>query len=240
MKLSSFIGKSYVAQSPNSECEETVNLFLERVESEQGKEQFSFYRSPGLKTLLTLGGASIRGLLPLNRLEGISAKDGVWAVSGNTASLLDTSGNIVNTRSPIPDDGAPVSMAASLTALGISTAGQVYYIDGTPPYLHGPITWWGAGITIGDIGVIDEFFLFLDAGSYVSGFYYSEPGDINVGTSLNFIPAEANANKFVRMLVDRQEAWLFGSQSTAVYFNNSGNDPNNPFAPNLSAVIPHG
>ena len=240
MKLDSFVGKSYVAQSPNAECEDTINLLLEKVESDEGKELFSFYRSPGLKTLLTLGGNSIRGLLPLNRLEGISANDGTWGVSGNTATLFDTNGAIVNTRSPIPDDGVLVSMAASLTALGISTAGQVYYIDGTPPYLHGPITWWGPGITIGDIGVIDEFFLFLDTGSYTSGFFFSEPGDINSGTALNFIPAEASANKVVKMLVDRQEAWLFGSQVTQVFYNNSGNDPNNPFAPNLSAVIPHG
>src|SRR5207249_4799404 len=154
MKLSSFVGKSYVAQSPNAECEDTINLFLDRVESDQGKELFSFYRAPGLKTLLTLGGNSIRGLLPLNRLEGVSANDGIWAVSGNTATLLDSSGNIVVTRSPIPDDGALVSLAASLTAFAISSAGSVYYIDGTPPYLHGPITWGGPGITIGDIGVI--------------------------------------------------------------------------------------
>src|SRR5207244_2968159 len=115
---------------------ETVNLLLERVESDQGKSQFSFYRSPGLKTLLTLGGNSIRGLFPLNRLEGISAKDGVWAVSGPTATLLDTNGGIVTTVPPIPDDGALVSMDASLTALGISSAGSVYYIDGSG--LHGP------------------------------------------------------------------------------------------------------
>src|SRR5437879_2401197 len=113
MRLEGFVGRSYLAQSPSSSAEETLNLMLDPIETADAtKGQYVFIRSPGLKSFLTLSGPSIRGLLPLNRLEGISATDGVWTVSGTTATCFDTAGHIVNTRSPIPDDGALVSMAA--------------------------------------------------------------------------------------------------------------------------------
>src|SRR5438552_5061570 len=128
MRLESFVGRSYLSQSPSSIASETINLFLELAPEEATKGRYVFFRSPGLKNLLTLSGPSIRGLFPLNRLEGVSAKDGIWAVSGPTATLLDTAGNVLQSNGPIPDDGALVSMAASLTAFAISTAGSVYYI----------------------------------------------------------------------------------------------------------------
>src|SRR5437867_1447265 len=104
MLLESFVNRSYLAQSPSTDSETTINLFLESVESGQGKSKYVFLRSPGLKNFLSLGGNSIRGLFPLNRLEGVSAKDGIWAVSGPTATLLDTAGNVLQSNGPIPDD----------------------------------------------------------------------------------------------------------------------------------------
>lgn len=233
MKCPGFIGRSYVAQSPNADAEETINLFLDPVESGRGKEEFSFYRAPGLQLFLNVpGGGAIRGVLPLNQL---STGDAVWTICGNHANLIDSTPAVITTVTGIIDDGAPVPMVASPSTLVFCSGGTAYAINNTG--LH-TIGWFPVGTRIVSVGFINTYFLFLP--SEGDGFFYSEPGDPLTGSSLNFVTAEASANRYTTMIIDRQEIWLFGSLVAQVFYDNSANDPNNPFVPNLSAVVPHG
>lgn len=221
-----FVGKSYLAQSPSASAEETINLLLEANAAPNAKAPFTFYRSPGLKTVFNSGKASpVRGMLPL---------DGhVFAVIGDTLYDLLPGGVIHASFGPLANDGLSVSMAASPTQLVLVSANVVYMDFGG---VLSTINWFGEDVT--SVGFINTYFVFLAVAG--DRFFYSEPGDATQGTPLNFASAEASANKYICMIVDREEIWLFGSLISQVFFDNSANDPNNPFLPNLSAVVPQG
>lgn len=228
MKFDSFVGPSYQSHSPNVDCERTVNLFLERIESGQGKNQYCFYKAPGLSTFLDSGSNVVaRGALPLN--------GHVFFVLGDTLYDLLSDGTVNGTLGPLANDGKPVYMAANRTQLGIVSAGIAYYVEAAA---LNPVPWL-VGINVSSIGFLDQYFLFLD-GDNGDGFYHSEPGDISSGSALNFISAEASANKFLRLIVDQQRIWLFGELVALVFYDISSSNPTNPFALDPSGFIMQG
>ena len=222
----------YLAESPNAECSLTKNLFLELVESGQGKSRFSMYRNPGLALFYSAGSAQVgRGAFGLTIAPWGNR---IWFVLGATLYSFFTNGALGATFGPLVNDGAPVNFAANTTQLALTSGGVAYYVEGGALL---PVPWL-AGIAVSSCAFLDQYFLFLDANG--QKFYYSEPGDVTSGTLLNSITIEANANEYVQILVTQEQIWLFGTQITQPFYDNSASNPANPFAPNLSGVIPQG
>jgi len=231
LKFDALLGPMYLAESPNAECSLTKNLFLELVESDQGKSRFSMYRNPGLATFFSEGTPDVaRGCIALT-IQPWGNR--IFFAIGATLYSFFTNGGSGGTW-PIVNDGLPVYFAANTTQLALTSGGIAYYLTND---VLTPVPWLG-GIQVVSVAFLDQYFLFLDEGG--QKFYYSEPGDVTQGQPLNNITIEANANQYLQMLVTQEQIWFFGTQTTQVFYDNSANNPTNPFAPNFSGVIPQG
>ena len=229
MRFDAFVGRSYVSQSSSTDNEETICLTLERVESGEGKSEFVLIKSPGLSTKRDLGVmVPVRGMMELDNV--------LYAVAGTTIYLLNSVFTTLTSYGPIAADGRPAMLVSDPAGsqVVVLSAGIPYLIQSSTLSI---ITWLTTiPALIKAVGFLNSFFLFLpDAGN---GFYFSEPGDANTGTAANFRTAEASANQYISMLVDHEEVWLFGTKISQVFYL-SGN-PAEPFAANLSAIIPQG
>lgn len=208
------LGSSYVARSVNAADNRMVNLFPEIV-PEGGKEAAFLNRAPGLSLLATVGNGPIRGMWVLGAY--------LYLVSGTTLYKMD-SAYTATSLGTVTGTG-PVSMSDN----GI----QLFVACNPDGFIYNTSTGVLAEITDGD---------FTGAGSvaYLDGFFvYNEPGSQKVwvtsildGTAvdpLDFESATGSPDGVVGIIVDHRELWVFGTNSTEVWY-----DPGNqgfPFAP---------
>jgi len=198
------LGSAYVARSVNAADNRMVNLFPEIV-PEGGKEPAFLQRAPGLTTLVTVGTGPIRGLWTFGNYG--------YAVSGDTLFKIDSNWTAV-AKGTVGGSG-PVSMADNGTQLFIAANPQGYIYNVSTDVFQ-QITdpdFPGAGT----VGYIDGYFTF------------SEPNSQKIwvtqlleGTSvdpLEFASAEGNPDNVVAIFVDHREVWVFGTNSTEVWYD---------------------
>jgi len=198
------LGSAYVARSVNAADNRMVNLFPEIV-PEGGKEPAFLQRAPGLTTLVTVGTGPIRGLWTFGNYG--------YAVSGDTLFKIDSNWTAV-AKGTVGGSG-PVSMADNGTQLFIAANPQGYIYNVSTDVFQ-QITdpdFPGAGT----VGYIDGYFTF------------SEPNSQKIwvtqlleGTSvdpLEFASAEGNPDNVVAVFVDHREVWVFGTNSTEVWYD---------------------
>lgn len=218
-----------MAFSPAMSNEETINLYVEKTPS-----GYALIKSPGYSQLYNTGNAlPCRGIIICNVGAGTGPR--AYVVAGSTIYEFFTNplgGQTGYTFGPIANDGNPVTIAASSTQIVICSAGVLYMIEAGS---LSTITWPSAPIAA--VAFLNQYFLYLAKAG--NGFFYSEPGDADSGTALNFRTAEANANPYISMLISHEEIWLYGTQVTQVFYNDA-NDAAEPFKPNLNAVIEQG
>lgn len=233
MQFPQFCGPSYVDQFPNAECEDAINLYLEQVQSGNSKNSSGYVmkRSPGLDSVYSLGSyADVPGMFSLNSHIFAAIGNYIYDFTFNGTSL-----SVGVTYGPIAVDGKPVEFVADPagTQLGVYSAGHVYCIESGALT---EVTW--PGVLLAGIALVNQYFLLLSAEG--DGFFYSEPGDLQTGSPLNFRTAESNANKYISILIDHEQVWLHGNGAVTQVFYSDRNDPSEPFKPNPSAVIPQG
>lgn len=209
------LGSSYVARSVNAADARMVNLFPEVV-PEAGKEPAYLQRAPGLRLLATVGAGPIRGMWVLN--------GALYVVSGNTLYLVNTKYNA--TALGFVAGKGPVSMADNGALLFVAAGGPSYTYntlinefkkinDGNFP---------GAG----SVAYLDGYFVYTEPGSqrfYVvqsvsaAGYIYPLQFD-----PLDVASAEGSPDGLVALAVAHREAWLFGTNSVEVWYNQGGAD----------------
>ena len=203
------LGSAYVARSVNAADNRMVNLFPEAV-PEAGKEPGFLNRCPGLRIVATVGSGPIRGLWSHSNI--------LYVVSGTEFYKVTTS--YVATKIGDVSGTGPVSMADNGTQLFIACNG--------PSYIYNYSTLAFGQITDPDfagavnVGYLDGYFVF------------NEPNSQRVwvtalldGTSidpLEFASAEGSPDGLVALIVDHREAWLFGTDSTEVWYNSGDAD----------------
>jgi hypothetical protein len=198
------LGSTYVARSVNAADSRMVNLFPELV-PEGGKEPAFLQRAPGLRLLATLGTGPVRGLWQFGGFG--------YAVSGNTLYKITTAwtatalGTIVNT--------GPVSMSDNGTQLFVAANG--------PSYIYNARTNVFAQITDEDfpgavtVGYIDGYFVFNEPNSQ-KVWVTSLLDGLSVDP-LDFASAEGSPDGLVSLTVSNREIWLFGTNSTEVWYD---------------------
>lgn len=203
------LGASYVARSVNAADARMVNLFPEIV-PEGGKEPAFLQRAPGLTLKGTFGDGPVRGLWQHNGF--------LYVVSGNTFYRVDSTWT-ATAYGTISGSG-PVSMADNGTQIFIA-ANPDGYIFNTGTLVFGQITdpdFTGA-VTVG----------------YIDGYFvYNEPNSQKIwvtalleGTSidpLEFASAEGSPDNVVGIIVDHREVWVFGENSTEVWYDSGALD----------------
>jgi hypothetical protein len=181
-----------------------VNLFPEIV-PEGGKEPAFLQRAPGLTRLATLGDGPIRGMWQFGNYG--------YAVSGSTLFQIDSNWNAV--AKGAVGGGGPVSMADNGTQLFIA-ANPLGYIYNASTDAFQQITdpdFPGAGT----VGYIDGYFTFNEPGT--QKIWVTQLLDGLSIDPLEFASAEGNPDNVVAIFVDHREVWVFGTNSTEVWYD---------------------
>lgn len=205
---SPILGSSYVARSVNAADSRMVNLFPEIV-PEAGKQPAFLSRCPGLLRKSSIGNGPIRGLWKVN--------DIMYAVSGDTFYKVETYGRtrLKGTAIGTVTGTGPVSMSDNGTQIFIACNpdGFIYntstlvFAEITDPDFAGAVT----------VGYIDGYFVFNEPNS--SRFWVTQLLDGTSVDPLDFASAEGDPDNLVSLVVDHREIWLFGTNSTEVWYD---------------------
>lgn len=192
-----------------------------------GKEHevASLVCTPGLLLKNTLGVGPIRGL-------HFSSDNVLYAVSANKIYKLDSSFASTEIGTLLTSTG-PVSLADNGIAL--------MFVDGLYGYGHVLGSGTIAQITDPDFKAADQvayqdgYFIFNESGT--GRFFISGLNSIDFD-GLDIASAEGNPDNIIALLSDHRDLWLFGTQSTEVFFNSGNADF--PFERIQGAFVEHG
>jgi len=205
---SPILGSSYVARSINAADARMVNLFPEVV-PEGGQMPAFLNRAPGLKLQQAVGTGPIRGLWA-HQTQGSD----FFVVSGNevyklssltgTPTLLGS----VNGTGPvsIADNGDQIVFACNPDAF-VYTESTNTFVQVTDPDFPGAVT----------VGYLDGYFVFNPPNS--QRLYVTSLLDGTQIDPLDFVSAEGSPDGIVGLIVDHREVWVFGTDSTEVWYN---------------------
>ena len=198
------LGSAYTARSVNAADSRMVNLFPEVV-PEGGKQPAFLQRAPGLALQATIGNGPIRGLWAHGAY--------FYVVSGST--FYQVSSTFAATAKGFVAGSGPVSMADNGTQLFIA-ANMNGYIYNFATDAFGAITdpdFPGASV----VDYLDGYFVFIQPNSqkiWVTSLLDGASID-----PLDFASAEGDPDNIVSMIADHREVWLFGDNSTEVWYN---------------------
>lgn len=220
------IGPSYRSQSVLADCQTCMNMYLEVIESGQGKSQAALYMRPGLNLLTSLANGQGRGIHTAQGRTFAVIGTQVWELTGPLSNL----GAIL--RGSVVSDGQPVSMASGFTQLLIVSGGTMYCLQLTAQTINGVLvaannfsqvlpfnaaTSLGLLATPAQVAFDDGFFFALMANS--NQIQQSAPLD---GTTWQGV-AETQISVFpdnvLRIFVDHRIMWVFGPKAIQPYFN---------------------
>jgi hypothetical protein len=203
-----FVGASYTARVKNLDAQQCVNLYPE-TGGPSSKNVAALIGTPGLSLWATLAGGGIRGTLRFSSVLAV-------VVCGRNVYTVDTNGT-GTLRGVISSLNTPVSMASNGQVVMIVTGPEGYVLDMTTFAL----TQINATAFIGadKVDFVDGYFVFNKPGTgqfQITQLYSTDIDD------LAFATAEGSPDLLLSLIVDHRELWLFGENSTEVWFN-SGN-----------------
>jgi hypothetical protein len=213
LRFPGFIGPSYTLQSVNVDCQRCVNLFPEMNALGTGKERevASLVPSPGLRLLLTLVEAPVRGLWR-------DSNENVFAVGGTKLYRISSSW-VASELGTLNSASGPVSMADNGTYLVV--------VDGTDGYTYNVDTATFAEITDADflgadqVTFQDGYFIFNKPDS--GQFYISGLNDVTLD-ALDLSTAEGSPDVLKGLVSLNQQLYLLGSQSIEIFYNSGAAD----------------
>ncbi len=226
MRFPGFIGPSYTLQSVNVDAQRCVNLYPEMNELGTGKEREVAYLAPtpGLRLLLTLDTYPVRAVYTASNGE-------VYAVGGNTLYSISSAWG-ATALGTLNTGSGPVSMTDNGTYL--------VFVDGTDGWSWNMSSDTYAEITTNfypadHVTFQDGYFIFNRTGT--GNFFISELNVITLDAG-DIATAEGNPDALVGLVSTYQNLYLFGAQSTEIYYNSG--DADFPFARIQGAVIETG
>ena len=197
---------TYRSQSPNASADFTMNWYPEVIETGAGKSNLVLYPCPGLKTFVTLTGASVRGIFSINNR--------IFAVAGTTLYEILGNGTSVN-RGTVSNDSLPVSMAASPTQLLISSGGTAYVLT----LATNVLTTIAAGTltNVSMVAYIDGYFLALNKDT--QQFRISTVTDATSWPGGQIIQVSVFPDNIIGWKADHRELWCLGITKSVVYYD---------------------
>lgn len=226
------LGSAYVARSVNAADNRMINMFPEVV-PEGGIEPAFLQRCPGLLFHQTIGTGPIRGLWAhQTRGQDFYVVSGfeVYKLTGLDATPIKL-GDVTGTGPvSIADNGTQIFFACNPDAFIYDESNDTF-TQITDPDFPGAAT----------VGYLDGYFVFNEPNSqkiWVTQLYDGFQVD-----PLDFASAEGSPDGVVGLIVDHRECWVFGTDSTEVWYNAGGQDF--PLAPiqgafnEIGCVAPH-
>jgi hypothetical protein len=212
MRFVGFIGPTYTLSSVNVDCQRCINFYPELNELGTGKDKeiASLVGAPGLKLFATVGLGPHRG-------SWFSSKGVQYIVSKNKFYSVASDGTATELGTLATSSGQ-VSMADNSL--------QLVIVDGPNGYV-----WDLTALTFTQIS--DPNWLGADMVAYQDGYFmFNQPNsrhwyltDINSVSFLGDIASKTGASdNIVAIVSDHRNVWLFGSQTTEVWFETGAND----------------
>lgn len=205
------LSASYTAQSLKANAQRCINLYPE-ANPPDAPAPVTFYGTPGLLLWSTMpGSGAVRGLFKASTgtLFGAQGNKLYRYASGSwteLATLGSSSGVVVfadNGVSGVFVDGTTTAPTVNLSSFAASALAG----DG----------WYGADF----VRYLDGFFIFNHPGT--QQFYISGALDLTLD-ALDFASAESNPDKLISVMVDHEEAWMFGETTTEIFVNTGNAD----------------
>ena len=229
-----FVNAAYRSQSPIADQEALINWYVEQMESPGATVKTALYPTPGVEAFATVNEVGGRAMF---------AQAGrCFAVFGTKLYEVFDNGTTI-ARGTVVDDLQPATINSN------GDGGQQLFItSGTNGYTYdlatntltqtigpGGTALPGAYADFG--GSLYGYFVALDVAD--SRFYISDLLNGSVWDATQFAERTIGQDPWVSMYTSSYgQIWLFGGQSTEVWYNN-GTSPF-PFAPDPSGILPYG
>lgn len=215
MRFPGFIGPSYTLQSVNVDCQRCVNLFPEMDDLGTGKDRevAALVPTPGLKLLLTLPNAPVRGLY-------YASNGQLFAVGGTKLYRISSAWAYTELGTLSTGTGA-VSMS--------DNGSQVVIVDGSFGY------YWDLNAS-SFTTINDAAFYPADQVTFQDGYFiYNRKntqqffiGPINAVTPfdpLDIASVEGSPDKLIGLIAMAQNVYMFGAQSIEVFYDSGDTFP---------------
>lgn len=221
MRFDAFISGSYELSALVADCQRTVDLIPELIESGSGRSRARLMKRPGLFTFVTLGSNPVRKMIEINGRA--------FAIAGGTFYEI-FSGGTSTSRGTVSSSGW-ASMAASKTQVIVAAGGALSCFTLATNVLTPiapPAAEW--------VTQSDNYFIAMEPNTqkiYISGILDGltwDPADV--------ASAEAKPDNLVQIVADHREVWLFGSNSIQPYYDSGNADF--PFDPIAGGTIETG
>jgi len=226
MRFKGFIGPAYQLNSKSIECQRTVNMYPEIIESGTGKEGevMALLPTPGLTNVLDVGDGPIR-------LIHVDPRDTVFVASGDEMYKISYSGAIwtATLLGTLNTSNGSIRAASNLLANGDSIT---VFVDGEDSYAY---RYLSAVETFDDyagfsysqvdgatnVEFIDGYFIFNKPNT--NQFYASEWGSFSVDP-LSFATAEGDPDNGMALIANTRDLILLNERSTEIFVNTGNAD----------------
>ncbi len=227
MKLDGFIGPSYTLGLLSAGAQRTVNLYLEAFETGPRKQNVArLVGTPGLTLRATLGNGQLRGVHRASTGQ-------LFVVSNSTVYEVDSSWTATARTGTLATNAGRVTMADNGTTLeigdGTTTGYQVALAAGSA------VSAVAADCPGGHVTWQDGYFVRTKPST---GQFQISGLNADTWDALDVATAEGRPDNLVMVLSVNRMLWLFGEQTTEVWYNSG--DADFPFARNQSAFLDTG
>lgn len=227
-RLQGFIGPTYTTQSVSAGSQRLVNCYVEVGESAGEPDRVVYYGAPGRTRFATLPDAPYRaGCFQDNRLTAVVGGTYVEVFSDGTASIVGS----------VALDGQPGTISSN----GALAGHQRFIVAGGRGYIHDlnantlaqvTVAGFPANAVMGEF--FDQYFLVLANGA----FQISSLSDGTAWNGSDKAQRTGHADTLISFLVRPPHLFLFGTQSTEVWYNSGA--ASFPFAPVTGTQINQG
>jgi len=226
MQYPGFIGSSNPSQSRVADTEQTVNLYVEAIESAAGAPAAALYPTPGFRSHIVTSAVGARAIFDVaGRTTGV-----IGGTYYDLFPLTQTS----TVRGAVAED----VRLAQIVSNG-SAGGQQLVASGGHAYLHVLATNVFTQVLIAEatqIGMLDTYFLAFNANN--GKLRISGSNDGATWDPTQFALRSAQPDPWRAMVVNAPDIWLFGEQITDVWYD-GGASPF-PLVPRAGLSIPYG
>lgn len=225
MRFPGFIGPSYTLRSVNVDCQRSVNLYPELDETGNAKEKSigSLIGTPGLSApLVTLPTSPFRGsFLASNGALYICSGNSLYTISSAFAYTL--LGTMTTSLGPVSmaDNGAQMVIVDGVNGYFSQLTGPLLppaaLVKITSPNYLGPASQvvYQDGRFVFNIPTTNQFFV---------------SDQLAVTFSGAFDAASSQPDNLIGMLVQNRNLWLFGQNTTEIWFDAGNPPPSTPFS----------
>lgn len=189
-----------------ADCQRTMNLYPEIVESGTGKSRIVLHRVPGLRAFVTMPDAPVRAIHETNSVVLVAAGDKLYRLSSSGAATE---------LGAIAGGTGPVSIASNGSEFFICSDGHGYLYNGSTLVAAGPPD-------PGQVVFLDGYFIAFSNGTET--FWFSGLYDGSTWDGLDFGSAESDPDDLVSLVADHRELWLFGEKTIEPFVNAGSSD----------------